>query len=469
MPRRWVKERVDRNLHGAVFEAVEALRRITMRVLSILLAMALAGALMAQPVMPPRTQPRIEKPKAVDMSLPVSPLAVNGSTAPEINLGRVFKLNSRFFPVVIENPSDEPVKYTAIVINCTCTKVVQCEVVSSDGGARRYPARKIPKSGVIPPKGRLRLVMCMNANDLKVKEKFLRMLRLELEKYRSFQVNFTGELSRDLFMYFGDDPQRAPRTEITIGYLDNPNTKWNTMIYIESKLPKDQPLELGQVRTSRNFSAALHRYSDHKWGIELHSANPMRIGELKDFVRVEVKTPSPQFKHQMDMLVFPIVGVCGTKLEASTFDMFNDPKEDPETVTKAFLLRRMPFMDRIAYTAAVMGQPNPYISKVKVLKVEEVEVPKVKGVELRLEQRETGVLVHCTMHRSQMTEDGEEVFFKAKETQSEKVRFAILGEEERRMMAEEAARKAKEAKERAEAEAEQQRLLKEGGHAAEEK
>ncbi len=429
-----------------------------MRITNILWMMVLAGVLVAaQPSPKPSSSQRalherLRKPKAVDMSLPVSPLTVNGSTQPEIDLGRVFKLNNRFFPVVVENPSDEPIKYTGIVINCNCTKV----------------ANKVPRQGVIPARGKLKLLMRMNANDLRVEKKFYRMIRLELEKYRSFQVNFTGELSRDLFMYFGDDPQRVPRTDITIGYLDNPRSEWYTMIYIESKLPSGEALELEKVMTSRNFKAALHRYSDHKWGIELHAVNPVRIGELRDFVSVQVKSPVVKDKLQMDMMIFPIVGICGTKLEASVFDMFNDPKKDPETVTKVFMLRRMPFMDRVAYTAMIFGQPNPYISKVKALKVEEVEVPKVKGVELRLEQDRNGVLVHCTMHRSQMTEDGETVWFKAHETQAEKVRFAILGEEERQMLAEEEARKAKEAKERAEAEAEQQRLLKEGGRAPEE-
>ena len=93
-----------------------------MRFWSILLAMSLAGGLMAQPYPIPRTGARLQKPKPVDMNAPVSPLVVNGSKTPEINLGRVFKLNNRFFPLVIENPSDEPVKYTGIVINCTCTK-----------------------------------------------------------------------------------------------------------------------------------------------------------------------------------------------------------------------------------------------------------------------------------------------------------------------------------------------------------
>ena len=65
----------------------------------------------------------IPAPQPIAYELPVSPLMVNGSQEPEIELGRVFKLANRFFLVRVENPSDEAVKYTNIVINCDCTTI----------------------------------------------------------------------------------------------------------------------------------------------------------------------------------------------------------------------------------------------------------------------------------------------------------------------------------------------------------
>ena len=65
-----------------------------------------------------------KKPKKVDLNLPESPLVVKGSKTPTIELGRVFKLNQRLFPVIVENPSDNDVEYDNIVINCNCTNIV---------------------------------------------------------------------------------------------------------------------------------------------------------------------------------------------------------------------------------------------------------------------------------------------------------------------------------------------------------
>ena len=83
-----------------------------------------------------------EAPAAAD-ALPESPLVVNGSRTPEIDLGRVFKLAQHIFPVVIENPSDEPVEYTGIIVNCNCTR----------------PLGKVPSAGVIPAHGKLAMNM----------------------------------------------------------------------------------------------------------------------------------------------------------------------------------------------------------------------------------------------------------------------------------------------------------------------
>ncbi len=389
---------------------------------------------------PAKTAPA---PAAAEENLPSSPLRLKGYDKPEIDLGKVFALNRRLFTVIIENPSDKPVEYTSIILNCNCTTI--------------FNAKEVKPQGTIAPKGQLKLVLSMNGPDLKVKNRFFRQLRLTLKDYAPFRIALNGTISREIFMTFDDDPEQKPRTAVTVGYISDPEKHWETILHIRSTLPKDQPLELGKVVTSKNFVAALRRHSDHHWSVQIIGAKPMSIGPLVNEA-VVIQVLSPIRKGEQEIMAFPIMGICGTKLTTSTDVVFQDPKADPKVVTKRFAITREPFMDKIAIASAVLGKPNPYQPQISILKVDEVTVTPVKGVTVKLEQGKGGVYAICTMDRSKMTEKGEFMTISAPKAKSVQARFAILGEKERAAIAEEAARRAKKAAEEAAAEAEQEKI-----------
>lgn len=363
-----------------------------------------------------------KQPKADNPALPVSPLMVDGSRNPEINLGRVFKLSQRIFKVVIENPSDKPVEYTGVVLNCDCTKMIT----------------ELPPKGVIPAKGSLKIVMRIDATQLGSEKRFFRMMRFELKDYRHFVVSIVGELSRDLAMVFGDDPERQARTQVTVGCLSDPAAPWKTRLEIISRLPENEEFELGSAEAHGDFVAALYHTAKNKWNVELSNVPPMKPGIIRAALMIPLLKPAPP-EGMKDVLFFPIIGVCGAKLNATVADLYNDPAKDPRIVTKRFAITREPYMDSIAIAAVVQGRPNPYVAMLKILKVEEIEVPRVEGVTFKLSQGDKGVYVDCTMDRAKMTEKGCEGTFKAKEGYDEAavVNFAIMSAEVRKELEEE--------------------------------
>lgn len=379
------------------------------------------------------------------VELPVSPLRLKGCENNELDLGKVFKLNQRVFTMVIENPSDTPVEYTEIILNCNCTTVLN--------------RKEIKSKGVIPPHGELKFLLRLNGLDLPDKGEFYRYMRLGLKDYQPFVANFTGTVSREIYMTFDDDEKQEPRTRVTIGYINDPEAPWSTTLHILSTLPEDVPLELGEVKATKNFVAALHRFNDHHWSVELHAVTPLSVGELRDGIAITVLSPAKE--GEKEVIALPIIGISGAKLSASVYNVFNDPQKDPEVVTKKFALSREPFIDKFALAAMVVGRANPYHARIKALEVDEVSFEPVKGVSLRLEQGRGGVYVYATMNRAEMTEEGVEVEFKSKNNQSEFVRFAILGEKERAELEEERAEKERIAAEEAAAQAEQEEMQRE--------
>lgn len=386
-------------------------------------------------------------PKPVDMTMLESPLEVNGSRTPLIDLGRTFKLNQRIFGFVIKNPSDTPVEYTGIVINCNCTRIIG----------------KVPSKGVIPAHGELPLLVRLNGPDLNVKDEFFRIIRLDLKDYRAFQVNFKGTLDKSLMAVYDDDPDQLARTRIMVGYLEKVNEKWNTKIHIYSELPPEEPLELANVQDSTNFAAKLEKVDDHHWILHLESKNPMKPGVLKEGIVLDVVKPAPN-KHQMDKIYLPFEGVAGYRVFSSTDELFYDPQKETEPViTQAILLTRLNFMDSLLLRSIVLKQQSPYKLHIPPLKMEEVSVDPVEGVTFKMEPYKDGVLVHCTMERDKLTEEGVWVSFRTQFDEPADVRFAILGEEERaEREAEEAKRRAEE-EERLAAEKEQEELQKNKG------
>jgi len=389
--------------------------------------------------------------KPNDPTLPVAPLVVNGSSRPEIDLGRVFTLVQRFFGVEIENPTDKDIKYTNIVVNCNCTSIVN----------------KIPKSGVIKAHSKLPLKLRLNAADLR-KETFFRMIRFELDGYQHFQINFTGKLSKDMEMVFGDDPKKLPRKKITVGYIEDASKPWQTVVSLQLKGEAKEKLELTEIKCTKNFVAALHHINEQAWGIEIHGVNPMERGPLKDAVMARLVSPAPP-KGQVDVVMLPIVGICGTRIMPSIDTVYNDPKQDSQIVKKRFALTREPFIDAFSLAQMARGRGNPYKPHIKRLNKEEVVLPKVKGVTFSLEQGSGGVYVDCTLDRSQMTEEGEEADFKAGQSLECVVRFAVLGEKERAELEKAAAEEKRQEEEQKAFELEQNNFLKTGEEPANEK
>ncbi len=417
-----------------------------MKKIVFLLAVCFAVVLLGQAV---EFKPVAEqdKPKPIDMTQPESPLEVNGSRTPVIDLGRTFKLNQRIFSFTIKNPSDTPIEYTGIVINCNCTRIIG----------------KVPPHGVIPAHGELPLLVRLNGPDLNVKDEFFRIIRLDLKDYRAFQVNFKGTLDKSLMAIYDDDPNQLARTRIMVGYLEKVNEKWNTKIHIYSELPPEEPLELANVQDSQNFAAKLEKVDDHHWILHLESKNPMKAGVLKEGIVLDVVKPAPN-KHQADKIYLPFEGVAGYRVFSSADELFYDPQKETEPViSQAILLTRLNFMDSLLLRSIVLKQKSPYKLHIPALKVEEVSVDPVEGVTFKMEPYKSGVLVTCTMEREKLTEEGVWATFRTQYDAPADVRFAILGEKERaEREAEEAKRRAEEEELRA-AEAEQEELQKNKG------
>ncbi|GEM_PF-4050586 len=378
---------------------------------------------------------------------PASPLQVNGSNTPEINLGKVLKLSHRFFPVVVQNPSDEEIKYSSVVVNCSCTSIVN--------------QKEVPVPGVIPPHGELKLFMGLNANEMDTTE-FIRMIRFDIEGgYRPFQINFSGSLDTSIYMTYGDDPEQIKRGNVNVGYIPEPSIPWNTDLYITSDPSNPEPLELDTPHCSSSFVAGLHRFNDHRWMIELHGVTPMKIGEFRDEgVVVPVKSPAVP-EGQRQIIVLPVIGICGTQIVPTAGEIYMSPTYEGETYTKDIRLERQPFMDKNAVIAMVKGKPNPYAPVIKVLTVEEVILPTdVPGVEFSMEQRPYGVLLHCKMTMKDLVVGGALATFQVKDAKPAEVWFGILSEERRRQMEEEDAQKAQEAALETEALKQQEELQK---------
>ena len=379
----------------------------------------------------------VPAPQPIAYELPVSPLTVNGSQEPEIDLGKVFKLTNRFFQVVVENPSDEPVKYTNIVVNCECTTI----------------QNKIPVPGEIPAHGKLKLLLRLNAGDLSSRH-FFRMIRFELEGYRQFQVSFTGELDTSLYMTYYDEPEPVKHGEVMIGYLEDPNEPWETRLNITLDAEEGE-LKLGKIKCTKNFIAALHRFDERHWQVELHAVNPVALGELRDAVVIQLEAPRPA-EGQQDVIVLPIQGICGTRIVPTTEEIYLDKEVAPEQYERKILLERLPFLDKLSIVRMFRGQQSPYMPEIKVLTVDEVKVPDdVPGVEFELTQEKVGVVVTIKMTRDEMVMGGYPAVFEVKNSQPAEVWIGLLAEERRKQFEEDAAAAAEAAAAEAAAQAEQ--------------
>ncbi|MBR6471434.1 MAG: hypothetical protein IKS83_06525 [Victivallales bacterium] len=406
------------------------------KILAFAVLLVTAFFLGAQELTP--VQLEMPTPPPVDETLPQSPLTVNGSQEPEIDLGRVFKLANRFFRVTIVNPSDEVIKYTNIVVNCECTTI----------------ENKIKVPGEIPAHGKLDLLMRLNAGDMHSKV-FFRMIRFELEKYRQFQINFTGELDTSLYMTYYDEPEQVKHGDIMVGYVEDPTEPWMTRLNITLD-SEDETLELAKVKCTRNFIAALHRYDERHWQVELRGAVPMSLGEFKDVVVVELTSPRPADPAQKDIIILPVKGICGTRIMSSASEVYVDPKTAPEYVEQTIMLERVPFLDKISLARVFSGHTNPYVPKIRMLDADEIQLPTdVPGVEFEVIQRERGVAVKLKMRRDELVEDGYPALFQVKNSAPAQVWIGLLSEERREQFAEEAAAKAAAEAAEAEAQAEQ--------------
>jgi len=373
--------------------------------------------------------------------LPEAPLLVNGSATPEIDLGRVFKLTQRFFSFVLENPSDKDVEYKAIVINCDCTR----------------PMGDVKEKGVIPAHGKMKVSMRLNCLDLNVEKRFYRYIRFVLEGYQPFQVNFTGELSRDLYMAYLEDPEQKAYTEVNFGYNNDLNAKKVVKLNITSTLPEDEPLELGKVRCTGPFVAALHQFDDHHWGVEVHAVPPMKPGVVQQYVVVEVVKPAAPDGGR-HAIALRISGVYGTQLKPSAEDVFYDEQVDKgEKVVKYVEVTRQVIMDPNMFRAIIKNLPQPYEISLTKLTADELQVKAPAAVQVTKHESSSGVIIECTMEKALLTEKGCEVELTAENAAPAFIRFALLGDAERAQLAEEAAREAAEAAAEAEAEAEDER------------
>lgn len=371
-----------------------------------LLAAALAWAQPARLTRPPR-------PSTAQDHLPPPPLELVGGE--DINLGTVYKLTQVPFFITVRNTSDQPLAYERIVVNCNCTHTY------------------IPPTGEIPPGADFKIPMRLNATLLREKHAFTRIFRFEFKEYRPFNVNFHGELSREMYATPADKPEQVFLTSVNFGQIENTYDDFTFAVDIKGQFGKGQTIDLDQPEiANRKFQATLEKVSDTHWRVTLKPVLPLQFGVNADNLIIPVKQPSPG-----TFISLPLNMLVGTMVDPSADDIYIDPLTEKGIVKKTFALTRIAFRDRATMAALFLGKKNPYNFTPKILQASEVQLPKVDGIEFSLEQGKGGVYVHCLIARNKLPATGGlAASFGVPGSKPALVTFSLLTDEIRQMLKE---------------------------------
>jgi hypothetical protein len=345
----------------------------------------------------------------------LSELPVEVVGGKELDLGIMYNNEVRSFQFVVKNTSDKPLEYNRIMVNCSCSRL------------------KLKVPGTIAPGAELLVPVELDARKIREKGAFKKAIRFDFPGYRPLFLIFSGQMSNEVRILMDVDGEERLAKSVPVTFIEKVIDNWERILFIKADFTDGRKLEFGEasLKDPAAHRCQLTRVADNHWLLKVLPALPQKLGKIENEVILPMQAPNAD-----SSLRLPLEGMVGTRIEASTDELYWDPKTDPEQVKKTFALTRLPFNDRVLRVAIMLGKPNPYKDAIKVLTPAEVKVPEVPGVEFTLEQGRGGVYVHCQMQGSKIPADGVQAEFQVENSEGCSVRFAVMDEATRKALQE---------------------------------
>ncbi|MFA6931435.1 MAG: DUF1573 domain-containing protein [Lentisphaeria bacterium] len=333
----------------------------------------------------------------------------------ELDLGMMYGNEVRLFQFTVKNISNKPLEYKRIAVNCSCSRL------------------KVKVPGTIAPGEELQVPVELDARKIREKGAFKKAIRFDFPGYRQLVLIFTGRMSNEIRILMDVDGEERLAKTVPVTFIEKVIDNWERTLLIKADFTDGRKLEFGEpvLQDPASHRCQLTRIAENHWLLKVLPALPQKLGLIKNEVILPMQTPNASSSMRLSL-----EGMVGTRIEASVDELYWDPKTDPGQAKKTFSLTRLPFNDRIIRVATLLGRPNPYMGVIKVLTPAEVKVPKVPGVDFKLEQGRGGVYVHCHMQGNKIPAEGVEGEFLVENSEGCSVCFAVMDEATRKALQE---------------------------------
>jgi hypothetical protein len=376
-----------------------------MKFLSMIFALMFAFSLLA-------AEPAVKEGQA---AMPLLELPVEVIGGKELDLGIMYSNELRNFQFTLKNTSNTALEYTRVIVNCSCSRL------------------QIPVPGKIEPRTEFIVPVELDAQKISEKGTFKKTIRFDFPGYQSLLLTFTGRMSSDIKIFQSVDVKENPVKSIPVLFIESISQDWERVVHLKAEFADERQLDFGEpvFDDPSGHRGQLSKIADNHWTLTVCPLLPQKLGLIKNELRIPMLTPNAESNIRL-----VLEGMVGTHIEPSADEVFWDPLKDPPLTKKAISLTRLPFNDRALRVAALLGRPNPYTGKIKVLTSEEVKVPEVPGVEFELRQGSGGVYVVCHLQGNKMSADGSDAEFQVEGSQGCTVHFAIMDEKTRKVLQE---------------------------------
>jgi len=333
------------------------------------------------------------------------PLPVEVAEGKELDLGVMYSNELRTFRFTLKNTSNRPLEYNQVVVNCSCSKP------------------QIPVPGLIAPGESFVVPIELDAQKISEMGAFRKTIRFDFPGYQSLQLIFTGLMSSELRIFQLVSGKEHLAKSIPVHFIESINEAWERSLDIKADFTDVRKLEFGEptLEDSSSHRCQLTKVAENHWRLLVTPVLPQKLGLIQNQVILPILAPNAGSRIRLSL-----EGMVGTHIEASTDEVYWDPKADSKQVKKAFTLTRLPFNDRALRVAMLLGRPNPYTDAIKVLTTAEVKVPQVPGVSFELVQGRGGVFVQCLMQGDKMPAEGFDAEFQVEGSEGCTVRFAVM-------------------------------------------
>lgn len=320
---------------------------------------------------------------ADELAVPTG-LPIEVSPGNNIELGTVYSNEVRNFQYSLKNISGESLTYNKIILSCACSRLELTVPGEIEAG----------KDFIVPVE--------LDARKLTEKAEFKKTIRFFFTDGRILQLSFSGTKSDEIKFYAATE-EKQEISNLELGFIEPGNDSWQKSFEIKAEFAdKEEKLEIAALEFTNEklHKGELRKLAENHWKVTLLPQLPQELGMMNN--EVILKLNSVDSTHSLRLKV---EGMIGTELDASTYEILWIKEKDPVVVTKSFALSRVPFNARAIRAAMFFGKKNPYVNSIKVLKVEEVILPTVPGVDFELKQGKGGVYVICNLNAEKMSEE----------------------------------------------------------------